>query len=126
MKKAKKLFFFVTVIIILLLILAFYFDWFKGLGLGKGFPWNSAESTTTKEESSAENSIPIVIEKDAIYYNGNTEKPLTIEELTSELTEVSKDVEFVLIDKGATLGTYEEVEKILFQNNLKYTEKVEK
>lgn len=127
MKSVKKALLFIVLLLIILLILAFYFNWFDGLGLGSGFHLKQSESTSSKEESSTEKVITIVVEKEAVYYNGDIAKALTIEELTQILkAEDAKKSEYILIDKGATLGTYESIETLLFSNNLKYTEKVEK
>lgn len=127
MKKAKRIFIFLIIVLIILLALAFYFNWFESIGLGSGFQFGKSNTTEHSQEKDSTNTktINILVEKENIYYDNNVDKTLSVKDLEMQLDSISDSkTEFVLIDIGATLGTYEAVEKLLQEGNWKYTEKV--
>lgn len=127
MKKAKRIFIFLIIVLIILLALAFYFNWFESIGLGSGFQFGKSNTTEHSQEKDSTNTktIHILVEKENIYYDNNVDQTLSVKDLEMQLDSISDSkTEFVLIDIGATLGTYEAVEKLLQEGNWKYTEKV--
>lgn len=130
MKKAKRIFIFLIIVLVILLALAFYFNWFESIGLGSGFQFGKSNTTEHSQEKDAKKesnikTIHILVEKENIYYDSNVDKALSVKDLEMQLYSISDSrTEFVLIDMGATLGTYEAVEKLLQEGNWKYTEKV--
>lgn len=120
MKKTFTRLIVIIVILAILLFLALYFNLFN-LGNSLGFPLQSPNAVTQTDQGTSVDVVELVVNKETVYLG---EKEVNLSDLDSQLKayDFSK-IALHLIDKEATLGTYEEVEKILINGNYPYLKK---
>lgn len=120
-RRSGKWLFFILLVIVLALLLAYFGRFSLGNGNGKDSGNPSAEKTVAEESKKQENSssIEVTVKAEKIYWQ--TEE-VSFDTFKTKLSDLEKGKVIIqLVDDGATLGTYEELEKALAESGHTFT-----